>query len=582
MKKILLIALVSAIGASTLTSCDDFLNDNRYPMTSIVNKPEYWNNTNNCQLQVDRYIDEINPGYGSGNSLGWFQFKTLNDDQVGSSFADWTYTSVPSTNGSWSYVQVRGANIIIDGVSKAPKLTTAQKANFLGIARFIRAVAYYKLVRTFGDVVWEDQPLDVNSDILYGPRSPRDEIMDKVFEDLDFATKNIGADQAKVSWSKDFAKAYLCEVALYEGTFCKYRTQADNGLAPDINRANKYLKVAADMGEQLLAKYGFADDYHSIYNSVWGGGDSSVKPGQKIADFSKNPEIIFGRRYDEVTGRHSTIAYTCSSTTTSGMSLDGFKAFLHLDGTPTAEGESLEGENTTFDGAKAYSIAKLLATRDKRLSIITDPYVYYKGMEWSREGTSGMNASAGLGVAKYDNVLLPRSARSNTTNNYTSCPIYWTSYIACNYAEAKQELGEFDDAAFQKSLAHLYKRAGLPFTSVAQLAQVNDPKASQQGISSTLFEIRRCRRCELMFDNWIRYWDLIRWHQLDLLDSTQHPDVLRGAYIANADKQPATSQAGYCRPYPSTDRKYDKKYYLEPIPGGQLALNPQLGQNPGW
>lgn len=582
MKKILLIALVAAVGA-TVTSCDDFLNDNRYPMTSIVNSPEYWNSTNNCQLQVDRYIDEINPGYGSGNTLGWFQFKTLNDDQVGSSFADWNYTSVPATNGSWSYVQVRGANIIIDGVTKAAKLSASDRANYLGIARFIRAVAYYKLCRTFGDVVWEDQPMDVNSPELYGPRSPRDEIMDKVFDDLQFAVANIKTDAAKLTWSKDFAKAYLCEVALYEGTFCKYRTAEDNGAGPNMERSKKYLKIAADMGEQLLAKYGFADDYHSIYNSVWGGGESDVAAfkGEKITDFTKNPEIIFGRRYDVVNGRHSTIAYTCSSTTTSGMSADGFKAFLMLDGTVAPSTPEL-GENTTDNGAKAYSIAALLAARDKRLSVITDPYVYYKGMEWARAKASGMNASAGLGVAKYDNVLLPVTNRANTTQNYTSCPIYWTSYIACNYAEAKQELGEFDDAAFQKSIGHLYKRAGLPFTRVSQLASVNDPKAAEQGISSTLFEIRRCRRCELMFDNWIRYWDLIRWHQLDLLDSQKHPDVLRGAYVPNADKQPATSQDGYVRPYPSTDRIYAAKYYLDPIPSGQLNLNPELGQNRGW
>ena len=81
MKKIISYAVVFAMGL-TMMSCDDFLNDNRFPPTKILNTPEYWSNANNCQLQVDRYIDELSSGYGSGNSLGTFYFSTLSDDQV--------------------------------------------------------------------------------------------------------------------------------------------------------------------------------------------------------------------------------------------------------------------------------------------------------------------------------------------------------------------------------------------------------------------------------------------------------------------------------------------------------------------
>ena len=88
MKKIFALALIATAGAA-LTGCNDFLDDNRYPLTSIVNNPAYWSNPSNCQLQVDRYQDELQPGYGSGSGYGWSLFKTLSDDQVGSSFADW-------------------------------------------------------------------------------------------------------------------------------------------------------------------------------------------------------------------------------------------------------------------------------------------------------------------------------------------------------------------------------------------------------------------------------------------------------------------------------------------------------------
>ena len=69
MKKIFALALIATAGAA-LTGCNDFLDDNRYPLTSIVNNPAYWSNPSNCQLQVDRYQDELQPGYGSGSGYG--------------------------------------------------------------------------------------------------------------------------------------------------------------------------------------------------------------------------------------------------------------------------------------------------------------------------------------------------------------------------------------------------------------------------------------------------------------------------------------------------------------------------------
>lgn len=594
MKKIKSFIVLAVIGA-TMAGCNDFLDDNRYPPTKILNTPEYWSNTSNCQLQVDRFSDELVNPYGTGGGSGTFYYSTLNDDQVGSSFADWAYTTVPGTNGNWTYTNVRGANYIISGIRNAePALPEASLKNYEGIAKLIRAWSYFKLVRTFGDVVWESEVVDPSDDaILYGPRTSREIVMDSIMADLNYAIAAITQESSTTTWSKDLARCMKSEIGLFEGTFCKYRTLADNGLAPDDARSKKYLQYSAEASKQLLdnSAYGFTDDYNSIYNSVWGGMDSPVKPGEKITDFTKVPEIIFGRHYDSVNGRHSLISYTCSSTTTSGMSLSAFNSFLYLDGTPASAhteaenviGEPAEfGEDTDGNPMPAYYIGDRIALRDKRLGMITDPYVYYLGMNWSREGTSGMNASAGLGISKYDNVLLPVADRQNSANNYTSAPIYWLSYIALNYAEAMKELGQFTDAVFNMTLAPLYKRAGLDavFTNAASLGNVNDT-ANNHGVDGTLWEIRRCRRCELMFDNNIRFYDLVRWHQLDKLDSNKYPEIMQGAYVANAPVKPSKMQGNYARAY-DNNRTFNAKYYLQPIPSGQLDLNPALGQNPDW
>lgn len=574
MKNYIAIALLASMGVA-FTGCNDFLDDNRYPKTSIINTPEYWSNENNVQLQVDRFTDELSQAYGSGGSGGWFFFRNLSDDQVASSFANWTYPTLSSTSGDWTYSNIRGVSYILQGVESST-LTGAVRQNFLGIARMVRAYSYYNLVRKFGDVVWVDEVVEPDyedKDVLYGPRTNRDVVMDHVLEDLQFAIENISAESSQSTWSKDYARAILSEVALYEGTYCRYRNMAENNLAPDEARAKKWLEISAEASKALLNKYGFSDDYQAIYNSLW-------------QDLSANPELIVGRRYDATNGRHSTISYTCSSTTTSGMSLDGFKAFLFKDGKPygqTAENETLIGVPVDNDSVKTLDISNLLAVRDARLSIITDPIVYYKGMEGSRAGATGMNSSSGFGVAKYDNINLPLTARNMSSQNYTSAPIYWTSYIALNYAEAKAELNDFSQADFDMSIKKLYERAGLTMlNSPAALSAVNDPQAAKDGVSSLIFEIRRCRRCELMFDNWIRYWDLIRWNQLVKLDSKKNPDILRGAYVANSPVPTVNmDEDGYYRHY-TNEREYDKKYNLYPIPTGQIQLNNSLTQNYGW
>ncbi len=586
MKKLNILA-IAALSATVLTGCNDFLNDNRYPVTDIENSPTYWSNSANCQLQVDRFTDELSAAYGT-SANGWFLFKTLSDDQVGSSFSNWEYPTETSKVSEWNFRVVRGCNYVIEGVASSD-LTESEKANFTGIARMVRGYKYYTLVRMFGDVTWEDHVVDVDDDaILYGPRTPRDQVMDYVLADLQYAIANIAANDSKTTWSKDYARAILSEVALYEGTFCRYRTLADNGYAPDEERAKKYLQISAEASDYLLGKYGFCDDYQSIYNSTWLGDNNTG-----ITALSTNPELIVGRRYDKTNGRNSIIAYTCSSTTTSGMSLDAFNAFLFKDGKPrstTSLDKTVIGVPSTYaigdTELPELSIQNLLDVREARLSIITDPAVYYKGMEWARHGATGMTSSSGFGIAKFDNIKFTVTERQNDSQNYTSAPLYWTSYIACNYAEAMAELGKFDQAAFNKSLKKLYERAGLGdiVTGPDYLAGINDLD-NNMGVTSLLWEVRRCRRCELMFDNWIRYWDLVRWHQLDLLDSNKYPNVLRGAYVANAPVAPTAGTVdaeGYYKPY-TNQRTFNAKYYLYPIPTEQLDLTKGvIGKNPGW
>ena len=171
--------------------------------------------------------------------------------------------------------------------------------------------------------------------------------------------------------------------------------------------------------------------------------------------------------------------------------------------------------------------------------------------------------------------------RETGGRNYTSCPLFWLAEVYLNYAEAKAELGTITNTDLDNTINKLKDRAGLPHITTA-VADMRDAYAKAKGTDPLVFEIRRERRCELMFDNDFRYWDLIRWHELDRLDTQKNPNIVRGANLTPDAGNTLDLINGYIDASNGMDRVYDPKHYLYPLPTTQFTLNPALEQNPGW
>ena len=561
-----------ATGVS-MASCDHFLDEHRFPTDQQTDNPAFWENEINVQGEID-YFYEYFMGYGNGASWnGTFYYQSLNDDQIGKiasgsvNFADWNYLQVPTSNSVWSasYTAIRRANIIIQNVSIS-NLAEAKKNNFLAQARLNRAYQYYDLVRNLGDVPLVTTVLDVNSPELYAGRTPRNEVMDFVLEDLDFAINNISEQSNKIKWSVDLANAIKTEICLYEASYARYHQK-------DEARAKKFYEETVKAATPIIASYTYTDDYASIYNSTMDAADGMI-------GLLSNPEVILLKPYVKSINGHSLCKYTSTATNICGMTKDAFDAYLFLDGKPKAS----TTENATDMGvmdATGLSIQNLLDVRDKRLAAQIDPYVYYNNFTWSRNNSDPMQSLSGYGVRKFINPLMEYYYCVTDYQSYVNAPLFWLSKVALDYAEARAELGKLDDTDMNKTLNKLYARAGLPTQTVASLSAMNDP-ANNMGVSSLLWEIRRCRRCELMFDGF-RYWDLVRWHKLDLLDTTQHPDINLGANATPAlADHPISNVDGYVCSFPDYSRKFSEREYLAPLGSGQIALNPNLIQNPGW
>lgn len=571
MKKSILYILATA--ALTLTGCNDLLDKN--PRDTFVNAPAFWSNVN----EVESYSNGFYSFYGSASS---FYFNTLNDDQANPSFANWTYRTIPNKAAAWSgrFTKIRRVNYMLDGI-KTSSLSDAQKARYEAIGRLNRAWVYYELVQMYGDVQWEDKVIgDPNEEAVYGPRDDRDQVMDKVLADLDFAIANLPSNTSdKTTWGKEMALAAKSDICLYEGTFCKYRTLADNGKAPDGARAKKYLEECVKASEALM-------DGKFVLNEWTPGAGGKIYTVYNSLNLSNNKEVIFYDNYEKDVKAHGLCDYTSGSTTQSGLTKDAIDAFLFKDGKPLAT-TTLDKNDAAAANAKGdYSISHLLAVKDKRLSLLVDSIICFKGHGWIRNEPSPdgplpaeMTAATGYTIYKYDNPQLALHYRTNTNTNYTDIPLFWYSVILLNEAEAKAELGTLTQADLNKTINLLQKRAELPDMTLEPAA---DP-ANNMGVSNLLWEIRRVRRCELMCDMDYRYWDLVRWHQLDKLDSNKYTAINRGANIANLPDKKGQNVDGNYLVGTTATRKYEAKYYLYPVPSNEIDLNAEkVKQNPGW
>ena len=575
MKKIVIPTILLA--AALTSACNSLLDKEPLDMFTDEN---FWENENTVSGYANGFYEQFT-GYGNGGSFGDFYFKTLSDDQAGGySFADWTFTNVPANSAEWKdgWVEIRRANILIERVDRV-NMTDAAKAHWRGVGRLMRAWQYYKLIRAYGDIQWIDKPVDFHDEAtLYAGRESRDAVMDKVLEDLNYACENMYDNKSRTTLNRDVAYAMKAEVCLFEGTFRKYRKAEDGQTAPDAAGATRYLTAAKEAAAHLMSKsFKLNTSYQENYNST---------------DLSSNPEMILYKAYKKDVLQHSLIAYVSSSTQLNGMSKDAFEAYLFTDGKPLAL-TSLDKD----DAARAMpvtrtvagktvndtvmSISHLLALRDKRLAATIDTALCYVGRGFTRYGVGmAMTSSTGYGVCKYDNPAIAERDRNQTGRNYTHAPIFWLSVVYLEYAEACAELGTITQDDLDRSINLLKDRAGLPHLTVNP--GFDDP-ANKIGVSSLIWEIRRERRCELMFDNDFRYWDLIRWHQLDRLDSSTNPDILNGANIsADATDKLVTRKGNYVDGSKGKSRTFDKKHYWYPIPSDQTVLNNKLKQNPGW
>lgn len=333
MKKILLYIFLPIVAGGMFSSCSDYLDVDKYfydqlSIDSAFSKRKYVDGWLSNAFEPIQYISE-----GEGMR------RWMSDDIVkyeGRDYQNGNYSA--STNNGDSenlllkaYEAVRKASTFIDNVDRCGELTQVEKADMKGQMRFIRAYAYWSLIRHFGPVpLIPEHGLDVSLSYeeLSLPRASLDEIVEFIDQDLVIAARSLPMTRTVNNMGRPTRGAALALRArillwvaspLMNGNKDLFNVKDNHGrqLVPQEYDESKWAKAAAaakevmDLG--LYELYTIEPDpdtpeyerppYNAKYSDKnfpdgWANVDpylsyKSIFDGTIIG--SKNPELIFTR-----------------------------------------------------------------------------------------------------------------------------------------------------------------------------------------------------------------------------------------------------------------------------------------------
>jgi hypothetical protein len=514
----------------------------------------------------------------------------------------------PDNAVGWSsWGTLRGINVMLTNLDRVVG-KEADINNYVGIARYFRAWFYIDKIQAYSEVPWIDKPLSTTDEELYAPQAPRAEVVQHIFEDLDYAVEWVKADIGnRTRVHKYCALALISRFALYEGTYRKYHPEL--GLASTVNDLLQKSIAASeelinsglfeitgagmtDLSDESLPGVLGATGFRSIFTSL---------------DLSSNKEIIQWKQYGEKIGANmSDLLTTTSGSDKYSLSRSLQESFLTKDGKPYS----------TVAGYDKKSFAEVFVGRDPRFA----ETFAYPGISNTTGETKSFHTPnpqrGGYSQGKhYMRVLSRETYAGASLGQYNGLPIYRYAEILLNYAEAKAELGQFTADIANKTVNLLRDRVGMPHFDAAREVDATLRSLYPNVTDPTLLALRRERRVELAGEGF-RLTDINRWYAGKVMEleiskqgiyippmpyvytvpgttnigfgiaATQQDKTSANVKWYYLDKEPfylSNTASGFIRNVDDENRNFDEpKDYYRPIPRQQIILNPNLRQPYGW
>lgn len=574
MKNFITITSLLFTASVTLISCNDSFLD-RPPLDEVISDM-YFEKPQDLEIYMNQYYsNSFFPKYanhGSDYDSDNFVSSTVNTRLQG--------TRTVSVTGSIGFGNVRSLNYFLNNYQKIEEnheLSAYQQ--YVGEAYYFKAVTYFNLLKSYGDIQWLDVDLGTSSPELYMDRTPRHEVANRILSCLDTAAMYLSEERTNgySRINKWIALLMQSRVALFEGSWQKYHS--GTAFAPVDVDPTPYFEKAAEAAEAVMAS-----GLYSVYTN--GSAEDDYRELFNRRDYTSNPEVLFWRKYDNELSRGdgdftNDRNFRMSQPLGRSMAKQMVDQYLCVDGKPIAGNSLFQGYediNTEFENRDP-RLAQTIATPDQVWKIAADGSTQNWSQIYNRlNSNTDLNAPTGYVIQKgYDPQVIYHVQQYEETPSI----LFRYAEVLLNYAEAKAELGTLTQQDIDRSIKPLRERVGMPNLMINEIAA--DPNWEFPALSPVINEIRRERRIELAAEGF-RWEDIARWAAADEVIVGTRP---RGFLASQIQQNPfPVDQDGFLDPFQKAvpdgyGFKLDRDY-LNSIPESELNLNENIQQNPGW
>jgi len=543
---------------------------------------------------------------------------------------------------TWNFSYVRQVDVMLDNINQS-SMVQADKDHWRSVGYFFRALRYYDLIAAFGDVPWIEHSLsDTSASVLYGARTPRDTVAQNILNNLIWAESHIkplGEGAGSNTINQNCVRFLISRFGLFEGTWRKYHGLGNANVYLQASATYSQKLIAAY--PSLMSSY---DDVYNS-EDLSGGKPGIILYKQYVNTIYNNPQLTRytgSTSWNCEVPKSAIESFLCTdgkpvSTSAVYKGDDSvYAAFKNRDrrlyymvvppysvkfiNTAVTNQTGNSDNLWTYDPVPDHSyfihymndsipgnvnkkIPAISQTNDMKSGNVIPNFPHFSTynvalsqLPGSAVGITQMVGKLGYYFWKFYN-RLPMDGSSNYGGTQ-DCPLFRIEEVMLNYAEASFELGQFTQTVADQTINPIRQRANPTHWPAMkfQLANITagfDLKRDPT-VDPVLWEIRRERRIELFGDGF-RFNDLKRWAKGSYMNDYQlgvkilnknltYPNIKVGSTTlsnANILIDGGNANSGYVKNEPVPVGWLDK-YYLEPIPLQEIAINPKLVQNPGW
>lgn len=470
------------------------------------------------------------------------------------------------------YKVIGRANVILENLRAGTgNLSAPQHEQYLGEVLFARASMYMYLLNSFGDVVYADETIDIETALTMG-RSPKEEVLQKVYDDFDEAARLLPVSHAgQQRATRGAVWGMKARLALYNEDW-------------DI-----VIKATQDCMD--LGIYELYPDYEKLFHSATHNTSENVWAFAR--SYADGVYVGFTEKIPRNNGGYAGRV----------PNWDLLAAYLCTDGLPVDE-SPLFDPHDPFKNRDPRCTASIVPFGSRFLNFEYDPNpVTGKEVTNYTTGKEQTNQDNKIGTtnASYNGLLWKKFIDESCLVNKSFRTehdkiIVRYADILLMYAEAMIEKGTIDKTVLSAINQVRARAYGVPVESTDQYPAVT---TTDQTKLRTI--LRMERRMEFAAEG-LRFWDLIRWRLCEkvlrmknygIYGSSQGiiDNVVNKGYwfwpvapqidengIADFSKLEEMRVAN-----PLAQRSFNERQYLWPVPTKELLTNENLKpNNPGY